>query len=121
MITNDSPRQTIPISVVANIRGAVAATPSIINFGQVRPGQAVSKVVHVRAASPFKITELESSKAELKGVEQNPGAGSDHALSVTLQAPASPGPFHAVLKVMSDLKDEAPVQVKAFATITPPG
>jgi hypothetical protein len=121
VITNDTPRQTIPISVVANIQGAVTATPSIINFGQVRAGQAVSKVVHVRSGSPFKITQVEASKTELKGVEQNPGGGAEHTLSVTLQAPAQSGPFHAVLKIMSDLKDEAPVQIKAFATVAPSG
>ncbi len=121
VITNDSPRQTIPISVVANIQGAVAATPSIINFGQVRPGQAISKVVHVRSGSPFKITQIEASKTDLKAVEQGAGGGSDHTVSVTLQAPVTIGPFHAVLKIMSDLKDEAPVQIKTFATIAPPG
>jgi hypothetical protein len=121
LVTNDSPRQTIPISVVANIQGAVTATPSIINFGQLRPGQAVSKVVRVRSSSPFKITQLEASKTDLRAEEQNAGSGSDHTLSVTLLAPATSGPFHAVLKIESDLKDEAPVQIKTFATIAGPG
>jgi Protein of unknown function (DUF1573) len=121
LITNDSPPQTIPITVVANIQGAVAATPSIINFGQLHPGQAVSKVVRVRSSSPFKITQLEATKTDLKAVEQNAGTGPDHTVSVTLQAPTTTGPFHAVLKIMSDLKDEDPVQIKTFATIAPPG
>ena len=77
LITNDSPRQTIPISVVANIQGAVAATPSIIATSPASfalgPGPAPSKVVHVRSGSPFKITQLEASKTDLKAVEQNAG------------------------------------------------
>ena len=51
LITNDSPPQTIPISVVANVQSAVSVTPSIINFGPIRAGQSVSKVVHVRSSS----------------------------------------------------------------------
>ena len=44
LITNDSPPQTIPISVVANVQSAVSVSPSIINFGALKPGQSVSKV-----------------------------------------------------------------------------
>ncbi|MFI5455878.1 MAG: DUF1573 domain-containing protein [Isosphaerales bacterium] len=119
LITNDSPRQTIPISVVANIQGALSVTPSIINFGQVRPGQSVSKVVRVRSSSPFTITKLAASRTDLQTVEQTTGSGPDHTLNITFQAPATAGPFHAVVKIDSDLKDEPTAQIKAFATITP--
>jgi len=119
LITNDSPRQTIPISVVANIQGALSVTPSIINFGQVRPGQSVSKVVRVRSSSPFTITRLAASRTDLQTVEQTTGSGPDHTLNITLQAPAIAGPFHAVVKIDSDLKDEPTAQIKTFATVTP--
>ena len=59
LITNDTPPQTIPISVVANVQSAVSVTPSIINFGPIRAGQSVSKVVHVRSPSPFSLTKLD--------------------------------------------------------------
>jgi hypothetical protein len=118
LITNDSPRQTIPISVVANIQGALSVTPSIINFGQVRAGQSVTKTVRVRSSTPFTITGLDASRAELKASEQTTAAATDHTLSIALQAPAIAGPYHAVVKIESDLQDEAPAQIKAFATIT---
>ena len=119
LITNDSPRQTIPISVVANIQSAVSVTPSIINFGQVRPGQSVSKVVRVRSSVSLPITKLAASRTELQTVEQTTGSAPDHTLNITLKAPATAGPFHAILKIESDLKDEPPAQIKTFATITP--
>jgi len=118
LITNDSPRQTIPISVVANIHGALSVTPSIINFGQVRAGQSVSKVVRVRSSVPFTITKLEASRTDLKTVEQTTGSVPDHTLSIALQAPATAGPYHAVVTIESDLNDEPPAQIKTFATIT---
>jgi hypothetical protein len=119
LVTNDSERQTIPISVVANLQSALSVSPSIVNFGQVRPGQSVSKTVRVRSSSPFTITKLDPSRADLQAVEQNKGSLADHTLNVTLQAPATTGPFHAILKIESDLKDEPPAQIKTFANIAP--
>jgi Protein of unknown function (DUF1573) len=119
LITNDSPPQSIPISVVANIQSAVRVTPSIINFGPVRAGQSVSKTVHVRSSSPFTITKLEANRTDLAAVEQQIGSLPDHTVNVTLQGPAEPGPFHGIVKVESDLKDEPPAQIKTFATIMP--
>jgi hypothetical protein len=117
VITNDSPPQTIPISVVANVQSAVSVTPSIINFGPVRAGQSVSKVVYVRSASAFSLTKLEGDRSELKAVEPQAGVVPVHTVNLTIQAPAAVGPFHGVVKIESDVKDEPPAQVKTFATI----
>jgi hypothetical protein len=119
LVTNDSPPQSIPISVVANIQSAVRVTPSIINFGQVRAGQSVSKTVHIRSSSPFTITKLEADRTDLSAVEQQTGSLPDHTVNVTIQGPAEPGPFHGIVKIESDVKDEPPAQIKAFATIMP--
>jgi hypothetical protein len=119
LFTNDSPPQSIPISVVANIQSAVRVTPSIINFGPVRAGQSVTKTVHVRSSSSFTITKLDADRADLTAVEQQTGSLPEHTVNITLQGPAAPGPFHGVVKIDSDLKDEPPAQIKAFATIMP--
>jgi hypothetical protein len=121
LTTNDTPPQRIPIWVLANIQSAVSATPSIINFGQIRAGETISRsnVVHVRSSAPFSLAKLTSSQSELQPLEEKPGAISDHSLNLTLKAPVTPGPFHAVVKIESDVKDEPPSQVKIFATIIP--
>ena len=92
-------------------------TPSIINFGQLKPGQSASKVVRVRSSSPFAITKLSGSQPALVAVEEKPASSADHSVSITLKAPDSAGPFHAILEVESDLKDEPPAKIKTFATI----
>jgi Protein of unknown function (DUF1573) len=117
LITNDSPPQTIPISVVANVQSAISVSPSIINFGPLKPGQSVSKTVRLRSASPFSISKLSGSEPGLEAAEEKTGSAADHTINVTLKAPDTPGPFHAVLKVESDLKDEPSAQIKTFATI----
>jgi hypothetical protein len=119
VVTNDSPSQTIPISVVAYVQSAVTVIPSIINFGPIRPGESVSKVVHVRSSSPFSITKIDADRAELQAIEQQTGSASDHPVNVTIQAPTAGGPFHGVVKIESNLKDEPAAQIKTFATVTP--
>ena len=129
LITNDKPEQRIPVSVVANIQSAVTVTPSIINFGQVRAGETLSKssAVRVRSSTPFSLTKLTASQGDLKPfsegdlqpLEEKTGPLLDHALNLTFKAPTTTGPFHAIVKIETDLKDEPPGQVKIFATVIP--
>jgi hypothetical protein len=92
-------------------------TPSIVNFGQVRAGETVSKVVHVRSTTPFSITKLAATRTELEPHDSNSGSGTDHALNLKLKVPDTAGPYHAVVKIETDLKDEPPAQIKMFATV----
>ena len=121
LVTNDSPAQTIPISVVANVQSAVSVTPSIINLGRVRPGETITRanLVHVRGRSPFSLNKLSPSSPALEAEEVRPGSSADHVLTLKLRAPQETGGFHAVLKVETDLKDEPVSQLKVFATVSP--
>jgi hypothetical protein len=120
LITNDSPAATIPISVVANVQSAVSVTPSIVNLGRVRPGATISNsnVVHVRSSTPFAVTKVTSSRPELDPVEPKPGSQADHVLKLTLKAPETPGPYHAVVTIETDLAEHPPVALKVFATVS---
>jgi len=75
--------------------------------------------VHVRARSPFSLARVSASSPALQAEEIRPGASPDHVLNLKLQAPQEPGPFHAILKVETDLKDEPAAQLKVFATVAP--
>jgi hypothetical protein len=119
LVTNDPTVKAIPISVVANVKGAVSVTPSIVNFGQVQAGTTVSKVVHVRSSSPFAITKLAATRTELDPKDSNNGSFNDHTLNLRLKVPDTAGPYHAVVKIETDLKDEPPSQIKTFATVVP--
>jgi hypothetical protein len=119
LITNDQTSPTIPISIVANIQGAVAVTPSIINFGRVRAGDSVSQVVLVRSSRPFAITKLSASKPDLQPVEQDHAARPVHTLKLTFKAPEVHGPYHSLLAIETDIEDEPPAQLKTFATVEP--
>jgi hypothetical protein len=119
LFTNDSGSPKIPISVVANVQAAVTVSPSILNLGRVRPGNVVKKTVLVRAARPFKVTEVKPSKPELSPSAVPDEAKPVHNLTLTFQAPNRPGPYNAVVEVATDLKDEPAAKVTAFATVVP--
>ncbi|APW59652.1 DUF1573 domain-containing protein [Paludisphaera borealis] len=119
LITNDETTPAIPIAVVANIQSAVALTPSIVNFGQVRPGESVSKTVLVRSSEAFSITNLSTSQDELKSADQTTGAKPVHQVKLTLKAPTQAGPFHSTLTVKTDIPDEPAAILKTFATVGP--
>ena len=93
---------------MANVQSAVSVTPSIINFGPIRAGQSVTKVVHVRSSAPFSSPSSKADRTELRAVEPQPGSLPGHTVNVTIQAPATPGPFYGIVKIESDLKDEPP-------------
>ncbi len=119
LLTNDQNSPSIPISVVANIQSAVAVTPTIINFGGLRPGQSVSKTVVVRSAQPFSITRLSPSQEDLQPGEDEKGPRAVHQLKLTFKAPEQTGPYHATLTIETDIKDEPPALLKTFATVVP--
>jgi len=119
LLTNDQSSPSIPISVVANIQSAVAVTPSIINFGGLRPGQSVSKTIVVRSKEPFSITRLSPSQEDLQPAEDEKGPRAAHQLKLTFKAPEQTGPYHATLTIETDIKDEPPALLKTFATVVP--
>jgi hypothetical protein len=119
LITNDPNMPAIPISVVANVQSAVAVTPSIINFGGVKAGESVTKTVLVRSSQPFSITKMSADVDGLQPVQAAAGVKAAHQVTLTFKAPDQPGPYHAVLKIETDLKDEPAAKLKTFATVLP--
>jgi Protein of unknown function (DUF1573) len=117
LVTNDDPPQLIPISVVAVLQTSVTVSPSIINFGQLKPGQTATKSVRVRSAAPFAISKLTSDRPELSPVDKQTGEQADHELTLTLKAPAAAGPYHAVVTIETGLKDEPAAMLKTFANV----
>lgn len=117
VISNDPANAAFPISVAANLQSAVTVTPSIINFGTLQPGQTVSKVIHVRSTSSFAITKLTSTGKEVEPKEPKEGPAADHVVNLVLHAPTALGPLNAMIDVQTDLQDEPPARIKAFANV----
>jgi hypothetical protein len=122
LFTNDPKSPTIPVSVVANVQSSVVVSPSVINLGQVKAGAEVKKTLLVRSSQPFKLTDLKSTRPELTTV---PAATDDdkaktvHTVVVNFKAPNEPGAFSAWFEIGTDLKDETPTKLTAFAVVGP--
>jgi hypothetical protein len=119
LLTNDGSIASIPVSVSATVQAAVTVAPRVVNLGHVKPGQVVKKTVLVRSNQKFKVTSATSAKPELKAVGATDAERPFHTLVVELTAPAQPGPFNAVLEIQTNLKDEPPATLSAFATVVP--
>jgi len=117
--TNDPTSPTIPVSVTANVQSNVTVSPSVMNLGRVRPGETVKKTIMVRSAQPFKVIGAKASRADLAVAAAGDQSRPLHTVSFTFKAPAQPGPYNAVIEVETDIKDEPPARLTAFATVVP--
>lgn len=118
LLTNDPSSPSVPISVSANVQTAVVVSPAIVNLGRVKPGDVIKKRVIVRSAQPFKVTSAKANKDGLSAPADDV-AKPVHTLDVTFTAPKVSGPYNAVFEIATDLKDEPPAKLTAFATIVP--
>jgi hypothetical protein len=119
LYTNDSTAPTIPVAVSAQVQGAVTVSPSPLILGPIKVGQVVKKSVLVRAARPFKLTDLKPSRADLTVTPDQDASKPIHKLDLSLKVPDQPGPFNAVVEIATDLSDEPPAKLTTFATIVP--
>ncbi len=118
LFTNDPTSPSIPVSVTANVQSTVTATPSVLTLGAVKPGEEIKKTLLVKSAQPFKVLGVKSNRNELSGsTAAGDTAKALHPVVVTLKAPTEAGPFHAILEVQSDVKDEPATKINAFATV----
>jgi hypothetical protein len=121
LYTNDPANQTIPIAVSASVQSAVTVSPSPLLLGQVRPGQVVTKNLLVKssASQPFKLTAVKPGKDDVSAKFDAESARPFHTVSVTFKVPSQTGPYNAVVEFDTDLKDEPPAKLTAFANVVP--
>jgi len=117
--TNDPSSPSIPISVAANVQAAVVVSPGNLVFGRVKAGQTITKDILVRSSQKFKITGSNSAKGDLLASKAPDVEGPIHRLTITLKAPMQPGPYNAEMQIDTNLKDEPPAKLTAFATVVP--
>jgi hypothetical protein len=117
--TNDPSSPKIPVSVSAVVQSNVIVSPTVIPLGNVKPGQTVQRTILVRSSQPFKLESVRPGKPELTAAPVPDQAKAMHSVVVTFKAPAQVGPYNAAIEFQTDLKDEPPSRVMAFATVVP--
>lgn len=119
LFTNDPSSPTIPVSVTANVQSYVMVTPSVLTLGAVRPGEEIKKTLLVRSSQPFKLLGVKTNRSELSVPTLGDQSKTLHPIIVSFKAPDDLGPFHAVIEVESDVKNEPATKINAFATVVP--
>ena len=115
--TNDPQRPKIPLSVAARVSSDVSLSPSVLNLGTLRAGEAVERTILVRGTSPFKVEGASAVEGSIAMVG-DPGAEAKQVqqVKVRIEAPSHSGAYHAILEIRTDRPDEPPARLTAFAT-----
>jgi len=119
LYTNDAGSQAIPVSVSAAVQSSLTVSPSPLVLGHVKPGQVVQKTLIVKSSQPFKVTGVKPSKDDVTATPDADASRPLHTVNLSIKVPSQPGPYHAVVEIATDLKDEPPAKLTTFATIVP--
>lgn len=119
LVTNDPSSPRIPVSVTGNVQGAVVVSPSILTLGTLKAGQTLTRTVLVRSSQPFTVKKASSHAGDLSVSDLPNDPKPLQKLTVTIKAPARPGPFHDQLEISTSVDNEPPTKLTAFATIVP--
>ena len=114
--TNDPTSPTVPVLVEAVVQAAVTVTPSALNLGSVKAGEALTRRVVVKGAKPFKVLGVDGAG---DGITMVPSGDAAAVQTVTFKCQfTQAGEFKRELKIKTDLQD-APVSVMLEGTVTP--
>jgi hypothetical protein len=119
LVTNDPSSPRVPVSVTGNVQGAVVISPSILTLGTLKAGQTLTRDILVRSSQPFTVEKADSTGGDLSVASIPQDARPLQKLTVTIKAPAQPGPFHDQLEISTSLANEPPAKLTAFATVVP--
>jgi hypothetical protein len=115
--TNDPASPLVPILVEANVQASVSVAPNPVRVGNLKVGEAVTKLVVVRASKPFRIVAVEGQEDGMK-VDLPPAAAQVQVLKLKFQ-PVKPGEVRRQLRIKTDLNQEATALVSIEGTVEP--
>lgn len=115
IVTNDGQLSRIPIDVEGKIESEVTVSPTPLVFGEVKAGQKITKPVVVRAARPFRITEVECD--DCFEVQTPSEARTYHLLRVTF-SPHKAGNVAGKIHIKTDLGGDVVPDIPAYGHVT---
>lgn len=115
--TNDSASPLVPILVEANIQASLNVAPSIVRMGSLRVGDAVTKLVVIKATKPFRIVAIEG-QGDGVVAELPPAAATVQVLKLKFQ-PVKPGDLRRQLHIKTDLDQESTASVTIEGSVEP--
>ena len=106
----------VPLTV--EIEAALTISPTQLNLGQIAVDAEVERKVIVRGAKPFKITEIKGVDESLSVSDSTTDSKPIHVLTVKLKG-IEPGEVVRTLQVITDLKEDGRVELRARGKVMP--
>lgn len=116
ILTNDPESPVIPVLVRAEVRGALAASPSLLSLGRASSASGVSGRFLVRGNQPFSISRIEGAGDGFQVKADDAGARKPlHIVTVTFQPSETDtrGDLRRTFQVFTDLPGEPPLELNA--------
>ena len=110
------PRVRVPLTV--EIESALSVSPPRVQFGSVKLGSESERRVIVRGVKDFRITEVRGGDGVLAVRDSTRDSRPVHVLTVTLKGDSA-GDLDRMLRVVTDLPDEAEIEFEARAQVVP--
>jgi hypothetical protein len=113
--TNDPAGPLVPILVEANVQASLSVAPNPVSLGTLKVGEALTKLVIVRASRPFKVAAVEGQGDGLTA--ELPSASQTAQIVKIKWQPVKSGAVKRQLKIKTDLVDETsiPLTVEGLA------
>jgi hypothetical protein len=115
--TNDPASPLVPILVEANIQASISVAPNPVRLQPMKVGEAVTKLVVVRATRPFRILAVEGQEDGV-AVDLPTAAAQVQVLKLKFQ-PVKPGDVRRQLRIKTDLDQEGIGSVTLEGTVEP--
>lgn len=118
LVTNDYDARSasVPVAVEGTVVPSVTVRPSPLMLGVLAPGQSVTRYLTIKAKTPFRIVDVQSSEPAISAIvpaEAKPV----HMLPVTYQAGNAPGDVSCSLKIATDIAGTPVLEVAVQARV----
>ncbi len=111
--TSDSLRKTIRIPISASLKGHISVEPDVVVFGRVKAGQYIPRNIRVFSDKDqaFRVIDVTSDIDHLE-FDIEPVSRWEYSLRIRVKEDAPSGRVMGSIKVVTDCKDEPPLEVR---------
>jgi len=121
LVTNDPETPGIPVWVNAQIKGDLAATPSLLTLGNVAGVAGAQGKFIVRSSRPFAVARIEGAGDGFKLAPADASKKTMHVVTLTYNPAegSTRGDLHKTFRIVTDLPGEPPLDVAATLHVDP--
>lgn len=117
--TSNAGVEKLRIPVTVNVTAPVAASPEVVQFGNVALGNATEKSVTLQSRTPFKILAVKGGDDQLGIVIESKDAKPVHVIKLSA-SPKLQGGFLRNVEITTDNKDQPKVVIPVAAKVVKP-